>query len=319
MQGLDDHRRGTRRAIGERRRRQLQPADSPLGAADLRPGVPDDRPRGRRPRRLPGDLPAGVPGPQGLQGPGEVLVVALPHRPQPVPRLDAPPTAHAGRADARGRRHRRTGGGAGAGRVDRDAGGAARAGPGGGAGDGDAPGRAAHRHHPEGVPRVDVPGDRRPAGVPIEYRQDAPLPGAERACGGSWKGAVCRRPTSAGTHDEHALHLRRRRDASSPISTTSSTPRPPRAVARHLECVRGLRRRGRGARRRAAGARRMDPAGAAAALHRRARARAGSPSRRRRAGRVCRRGRRSWRPRWPWPSAPRWPTCRCGATPPAGR
>ena len=41
--------------------------------------------------------------------------------------------------------------------------------------------RAAHRDRVEGVPRPDVPGDCRPAGMPAEHREDAPLPGAERA------------------------------------------------------------------------------------------------------------------------------------------
>src|SRR6185503_13574271 len=35
--------------------------------------------------------------------------------------------------------------------------------------------RAAHRDHPEGVPRDDVPGDCGHAGMPAEYGQDPPL------------------------------------------------------------------------------------------------------------------------------------------------
>ena len=41
-------------------------------------------------------------------------------------------------------------------------------------------GGAAHRHHPQGISRADVSGDRGPPGLPAEHRQDAPLPRAER-------------------------------------------------------------------------------------------------------------------------------------------
>ena len=65
-------------------------------------------------------------------------------------------------------------------RVDRGSGRAARDRPGRGAGDGDAAGGAAHRDHSEGVPRPDVPGDRRHAGLPVEHREDAALSGPQR-------------------------------------------------------------------------------------------------------------------------------------------
>ena len=39
-----------------------------MGAADLCPGVPGHRAGGRRARRLPGNLPAGVPRPPGFKG-----------------------------------------------------------------------------------------------------------------------------------------------------------------------------------------------------------------------------------------------------------
>ena len=70
-------RRGTRRALDGRRPGELQPAHQEVGAADLRPRVPDDRPGRRRPRRRPGDLPPRLPGLERVQGPGEVLVVAV--------------------------------------------------------------------------------------------------------------------------------------------------------------------------------------------------------------------------------------------------
>ena len=49
-----------------------------------------------------GDVPAGVPRAAGLQGTGEVLVVAVSYRAQPVPRLDPSAAAGAGVADAGG-------------------------------------------------------------------------------------------------------------------------------------------------------------------------------------------------------------------------
>ena len=47
--------------------------------------------------------------------------------------------------------------------------------------DAGASGGTAVRDHPEGVPRADVPGDCRAAGLPVEHGEDAPLPGALRA------------------------------------------------------------------------------------------------------------------------------------------
>ena len=101
-------RAGVRRPCDRRRTRrprdrgrspgQLQPACLALGTADLRPGLSHARPGGRRARRRAGSVSARIPWPEGVQGPGEVLVVALPHHAEPLPRLDS---ARAPRADRR--------------------------------------------------------------------------------------------------------------------------------------------------------------------------------------------------------------------------
>src|SRR5262249_12824666 len=47
--------------------------------------------------------------------------------------------------------------------------------------DGAAAGGAAHRNHPEGVPRNDLSGDCRHARVSVEHGEDTSLPGIDRA------------------------------------------------------------------------------------------------------------------------------------------
>ena len=85
--GVD--RRRTGRPLTRRRSRQLQPAGGALGTADLRPRVPGHRPGRRRPRRRPGNLPPRLPCARRLQGPGKILLLALPHHAESVPRLDS--------------------------------------------------------------------------------------------------------------------------------------------------------------------------------------------------------------------------------------
>ena len=88
----------------DRRHRELQPAHQAVGAADFRPCVPHARTRGRRARRHPGDVSARVPRAVRLQGGREVFVLALPHRAESVPRLDAEGAPCAVGGGARGRR-----------------------------------------------------------------------------------------------------------------------------------------------------------------------------------------------------------------------
>ena len=321
--GIDDHRRGTRRAIGERRRRQLQPADPPLGAADLRPGVPrrsavrttpatsarrrscgrsgpSRASRARRSSRRGSTASPSTSAATGCAANGA-------RRSCRCPRTSTSPNWR--RRRGRSSRSRRWWPGASsAGRW-----------------------RWRWRRCPE---------EQRTAIVLKEYHgltfqeiadlQGCPLStvktrlyqGLSVAAAAVGRRAACRRPTSAGTHDEHALHLRRRRDASSPISTTSST-RPGRRGGRPAPRSRARRAPARSRRSAACGSVLGEWTPPAPPLRFTAGARApvaASPGRRpsrwqARAGV----GAGSWPPRWRWPSAPRWPTCRCAATPPAGR
>ena len=179
VKACDDHDlgRGPRRPVDRRRYRQLQPARQALGAADLRPGVPHAGAGRRCTRCHPGNLPPGVPLDRRVPRPGEVLVLALSHRAQPVPRLDAEGAPRPGGPGARRRRRHRDGVGAGSGRVDRGRRRPAEPERARAARHGAALGGAAQHHHPEGVPGADLSGDRRPAGMPPEHGQDAPLPG----------------------------------------------------------------------------------------------------------------------------------------------
>ena len=118
---------------------------------------------------------------------GEVLVLALPDHAQSLSRLDPPRAARAGRTGSRGRRPRRAGVGGGAGRIDRGSRRAPRARSRGGQSHGDAARRAAHRNRLEGIPRPDVPGDRRSARLSAEHREDALVSGAQACCGSSWR------------------------------------------------------------------------------------------------------------------------------------
>ena len=240
----------------------------------------------------------------GLQGAGEILVVALSDRAEPVPRLDSAAAADADRRDARGRRSDRAGERAGAGRVDRGSGRAAGDERGRGGGDDASARGTAHGDRAEGISRADVPGDRGSAGVPAEHGEDAAYTRACRCCGGSSMDAVADRRESrqARRHHERNVPLRRQRDARR-VSVRRSRRRPCDARSSGI-CARARRVRERD--RRAADASASDLAVVAAA---RARARfqpscravgadrggAAAAALGRRCGR-CRRGRR-WRPR----------------------
>ena len=84
-----------------RRRRELQSAHPAMGTADLCLGVSRHRPRRGCARRVSGDVPPRVPRAARVQGPGEVFVVAVSHRAEPVPRLDPPAATRAGRCRCR--------------------------------------------------------------------------------------------------------------------------------------------------------------------------------------------------------------------------
>src|SRR5437899_7300659 len=84
----DVDRRRARREVDSRRCRQLQRARPAMGTPDLCPRVPDDWPRRGCARRMPGNVPPRIPGAPGVSRAGEVLVMAVPHRAESVPRLD---------------------------------------------------------------------------------------------------------------------------------------------------------------------------------------------------------------------------------------
>src|ERR1044072_2033018 len=156
-----------------------------MGAADLCPRVSGDRARRGCAGRLSGDLPPRLPRAAWLQGSGEVLVVAVSHRAESVPRLDPPAASRAGGADARGVRAGRSAGGTRAGEIDRGSRWPPPAERGRRGSDGAAAGRAAHGDKPEGGPRHDVPGDCRHAGVPVEHGEDPVVSGAHGAAAAS--------------------------------------------------------------------------------------------------------------------------------------
>src|SRR2546422_2277134 len=147
-----------------------------MGASHLRPRVPHDRSRRGCARRVPGDVSPRVSCVARIPRAGEVLVLAVPHRAEPVSRLGAARAARRGGAGAGGCRSHGSRGGRRAVGIDRRSrraqGSLAR----GREGDG-AAGRAAHRDRAEGVPRLDVPGNRRLDRLPVEYGEDAVVPG----------------------------------------------------------------------------------------------------------------------------------------------
>ncbi len=151
--------------------------------------------------------------------------------------------------------------------------------------------------------------NRRPAGVSVEYRQDAPLPGAERRAA-----AVGRRRHVGGRHPRGRIMTNQR-------FTCDDTETLVAYLYDELDAepARGGRRgTSPPARPAPTRSRRSAACGACSASGPRRRRRCGS----RRcpmpvrvsaavdvgAGRPCRRGRSWWPRRWPWPSAPRWPT-----------
>src|SRR5262245_23546727 len=95
--------------------------------------------------------------------------------------MDSAPQADADGRGAGGRRHRRAGRRTGAARIDRGSGCAAGDEPRGCRGHAVIAGRAADGDCVEGVPRVDISGDRGPARVSAEYSENAFVPRAQRA------------------------------------------------------------------------------------------------------------------------------------------
>src|SRR5437870_1976197 len=152
-----------------------------MGTAHLRPRVPHDRSRGRRARRVSGDVSPRISRAPRVSGPGQVLIVVVSDRAQSVPRLGAARAAHASRAGARGRRSRGTGGGRRTIGIDRRSGGAQRLVARRRTRDDAAARGTADGNRAEGVSRADVPGDRGSGGLPAEYREDSLVPGPQRA------------------------------------------------------------------------------------------------------------------------------------------
>src|SRR4051812_44023469 len=169
--------RRARCQIDRRRSGELQPAGVEVGTSYLRPRVPGDWPRGRRARRLPGNLPSRLSRAERLPRPGEILLVAVSYRAESVPGLGPQGTANARRPGARRTRGARNGRRTRAGSVSRRPGGPPRAHARGRTRDGAAARRATHGNHPEGVPRADVPGNRGPGRLSAEHGEDAPVPG----------------------------------------------------------------------------------------------------------------------------------------------
>src|SRR5437867_6297465 len=143
-----------------------------MGTPDLCPRVPGDWPRAGCARRVSGNLPARVSGPQGLPRAGKILLVALSYRVESVPRLGASRTPDAGRTGAGGRRpdgpRCRTRA------VGIDRGSRCQKGPHayGGTRDGPLARRTAHGDHLKGISRGDVPGNRGPGRLPVEDGED---------------------------------------------------------------------------------------------------------------------------------------------------
>src|SRR6266446_445787 len=171
-----------------------------MGTPDLCPRVPGDWPRTGCARRVSGNFPARVSGPQGLPRAGEILLLALSYRVESVPRLCPSRTPDAGRTGAGGRRpdgSRRR-----ARAVGIDRGSRRQKGPRAYSGTRDGPlaRRTAHGDHLKGISRVDVPGNRRPGRLPVEHGEDAALSGIDGAPAGAgreWQ-VEGTRPTKVG-------------------------------------------------------------------------------------------------------------------------
>ena len=73
-------------------------------------------------------------------------------------------------------------------RIDRRSGGAARVDGRSRGGDAASSGGAADCDYPEGISRDDVSGDRGPAGVPVEHREDSAVSGTHCVLGAIWNG-----------------------------------------------------------------------------------------------------------------------------------